>query len=657
MKNSTYRLLGVAFLLFGSTLTLLAGEYSIQSPGGKSTVLVKVAENITWQVSHGPAVIIEPSPISLEVDGKALGRNARVTGESRQNIDTEIVPVVREKRSVIDDVYDELSLEFEGGYSLIFRAYDDAAAYRWKTGFDREITINSETANFRFARDFPLYFQEEESFFTHSERENLYLKLSDVTPERMACCPALVELEDGLKVAVTEADLEDYAGMLLAGSSDKNCLSGKFSQFVTMEEQRNDRDVAPVERADYLARTRGERTFPWRVLIITENDGELLNNQTVFKLAPEQRLADTSWIKPGKVAWDWWNYNNVYGVDFKAGVNTATYKYYVDFASRYGLEYIVLDEGWYKLGDLMSDNPEVDLEEITRYAKSKDVNVILWVVWKTLEDQWDDAFEKFSRLGISGIKVDFMQRDDQWMVNYYWRVAEECAKRRMLVDFHGAYKPTGLRRAFPNVISREGVRGLENSKWGTAINPEHDLSIPFIRMLTGPMDFTPGAMVNMNRENFKPIFNQPMSMGTRCHQLAMYVIYESPLQMLADNPSNYYKEPECMEFLEAVPTTWDETVVLHAAVADYAVLARKHGDNWFIGAMTDDTARDFSINLGEFLTGGNWKMESWEDGINADRYGSDYRKKSSLVKSGEKISIHLAPGGGWAAVISPEAGR
>ena len=657
MKNSTYRLLFIVFLLFGSTLTLLAGEYTIQSPGGKNTVLVKVAENITWQVSHGSTVIIEPSPISLEVDGKELGRDVQVKKEFRQSIDTKIVPVVREKRSVIKDAYNELTLEFEGGYSLIFRVYDDAAAYRWKTGFDREITINSETAAFRFTRDFPLYFQEEESFFTHSERENLYLKLSDITSERMACCPVLVELENGLKAAITEADLQDYAGMYMAGGKSGNCLSGKFPQFVTAEKQRNDRDVAPEERADYLARTRGDRSFPWRVLIITENDGELLNNQTVFKLAPEQRLSDTSWIKPGKVAWDWWNYNNIYGVDFKAGVNTATYKYYVDFASRYGLEYIVLDEGWYKLGDLMSDNPEVDLEEITRYAKSKDVNVVLWVVWKTLEDQWDDAFDKFSRLGISGIKVDFMQRDDQWMVNYYWRVAEECAKRRMLVDFHGAYKPTGLRRAFPNVISREGVRGLENTKWSTAINPEHDLSIPFTRMLTGPMDFTPGAMVNMNRENFKPIFNQPMSMGTRCHQLAMYVIYESPLQMLADNPSNYYKEPECMEFLEAVPTTWDETVVLHAAVADYAVMARKHGDNWFIGAMTDDTARDFVINFAEFLPEGNWKLDYWEDGINADRYGSDYLKKSGSVDPLGSISIHLAPGGGWAAVIRPAKGQ
>jgi alpha-glucosidase len=653
MKNSTYRLLLIAFLMFGSTLTLLAGEYTIQSPGGKNTVMVNVAEDITWQVEHGPIVVIEPSPISIEIDGRQLGSNAVVTGESRQSIDTEIIPAVREKRSVIRDNYNELSLKFEGGYSLDFRVYDDAAAYRWVTGFDREITVNSETATFRFAGEFPLYFQEEESFFTHSERESLLLKLSDITPERMACCPVLVDTGNGTRVAVTEADLQDYAGMYLAGGAGPNCLSGKFPLFVTAEKKKTDRDVEPLERADYLARTKGERSFPWRVLIITDNDREILNNQTVFKLAPKQRLQDTSWIKPGKVAWDWWNYNNIYGVDFKAGVNTATYKYYVDFAARYGLEYIVLDEGWYELGDLLSDNPDVDLEEIVRYARSKNVDVILWVVWKTLEDQWDEAFAKFSRLGISGIKVDFMQRDDQWMVNYYWRVAEECAKRRMLVDFHGAYKPTGLRRAFPNVISREGVRGLENTKWGTAVNPEHDLSIPFIRMLAGPMDFTPGAMVNMNRENFKPIFNQPMSMGTRCHQLAMYVIYESPLQMLADNPSNYYSEPESMEFIEAVPTVWEETVVLDAAVSDYAVMARKENGKWFIGAMTDDKVRDLVINFAEFLPGGNWKMESWQDGVNADRYGSDYLKKSSPVDSSDSISIHLAPGGGWAAILSP----
>ena len=646
--------LSVALLIFSFFIPrLAAGNYSLQSPQGKVTVQVKVTDGITWEVSRGDTPVILASPVDLVVDGKNLGRNPSFSGESRKSVDKEITPVVPEKRSVIKDIYNELVLDFEGGYSLVFRAYDDAAAYRWKTDFDREITINSETAAFRFTADHSLYFQEEESFFTHSERENLHITLSDITPKRMACCPALVELADGVRVAVTEADLQDYAGMYLAGGESDYCLTGKFPGVVTAEKQETDRDVRPVERADYLAKTAGSRSFPWRVLIITGNDREILNNQTVFKLAPEQRIKDASWIKPGMVAWDWWNFNNIYGVDFRAGVNTETYKYYIDFASQYGLEYVVLDEGWYKLGDLLSDNPEVDLEEITRYAKTKDVDVILWVVWKTLEDQWDAAFDKFSSLDISGIKVDFMQRDDQWMVNYYWRVAEECAARKMLVDFHGAYKPTGLRRAYPNVISREGVKGLENTKWSDLINPEFDLTIPFTRMLAGPMDFTPGAMVNMNRENFKPIFNQPMSMGTRCHQLAMYVIYESPLQMLADNPSNYYREPECMEFLAAVPTVWEETVVLHAAVSDSAVIARKSGNNWYIGAMTDDTARAFEINFAEFLPAGKWKLDSWEDGINADRYGSDYKKKAAVVDAGDVIKINLASGGGWAAILSP----
>jgi len=653
MKKSLYRFLQVALILLFSLQALQAGELVLQSPGGQTEIRVKVGEEITWAVTHGSSSIIQPSPLSLQVDGKELGASPSLIGESRQSVDTEITPVVAEKRSVIRDNYNELTLEFGGGFSLIFRAYDDAAAYRWKTGFDREIVVNSEIAAFRFSEDFPLFFQEEESFFTHSERKNLHLRLSEITPERMACCPALVELDGGVKVAVTESDLRDYAGMYLAGGASAHCLAGRFPRFVTSEEQRGDRNVAPTERADYLARTSGDRVFPWRVLIITDSDRQLLDNQTVFKLGPEQMIEDTSWIRPGKVAWDWWNYNNIYGVDFRAGVNTDTYKYYIDFASRYGIEYIVLDEGWYKLGDLLSVSPEVDLEEIVRYAKSKDVEVVLWVVWKTLEDQWNAAFSEFTRLGIAGIKVDFMQRDDQWMVNYYWRVAEECARRHLLVDFHGAYKPTGLRRAYPNVISREGVKGLENTKWSEDINPEHDLTIPFIRMLTGPMDFTPGAMVNMNRENFKPIFNQPMSMGTRCHQLAMYVIYESPLQMLADNPSNYYREPECMEFLAAVPTVWEETVVLDAAVSDYAVVARKQGGKWFVGAMTDDNARDFSIKTADFLPEGKWRLEAWEDGINADRYGSDFRVKKVTVRPGDAISIHLAPGGGWAAILSP----
>jgi alpha-glucosidase len=373
----------------------------------------------------------------------------------------------------------------------------------------------------------------------------------------------------------------------------------------------------------------------------------------VFRLAPECRLSDTEWIKPGKVAWDWFNYNNIYGVDFRAGLNTETYKYYIDFASENGIEYIILDEGWYKLGNLFDISPSFDLPELFSYAESKNVGIILWVVWKTFYDQMDEALEKFSEWGAKGIKVDFMQRDDQWMVNFYHETAIKAAEYRMLVDFHGSYKPVGMIRTYPNVLTSEGVKGLEHCKWSTEADPEHNVTIPFTRMVAGPMDYTPGAMVNMDRLSFKPMFNRPASLGTRAHQMALYVVFESPLQMLADNPSNYKREPECTSFMSQVPVVWDETKVLEAAIGDYVVIARRSGDDWYIGALTDWTGREFSLDL-SFLSPGSYTVTSFSDGINADRYASDYKKGVSTVSEKSTLDIKLAPGGGWVARISPK---
>jgi len=355
------------------------------------------------------------------------------------------------------------------------------------------------------------------------------------------------------------------------------------------------------------------------------------------------------------VAWDWWNANNIYGVDFRAGVNTLTYKYYIDFAARYGIEYIILDEGWYPLGNLLVNAPDMDVDELFRYGKEKGVGIVLWVTWKTLEDQLEPALERFTKWGAAGIKVDFMQRDDQWMVNYYEKVAREAAKRHMLVDFHGAYKPTGLIRTYPNVITSEGVKGLENSKWSKDVTPEHDVTLPFIRMLAGPMDYTPGAMLNAQDKDFAASFNRPMSQGTRCHQLAMYVVYESPLQMLADNPSNYLREPECMEFLAGVPAVWDQTKALDAKVGDYVLVARRHGKDWYVGAMTDWTARTLTADL-SFLGAGSYEAQIYQDGVNADRYAGDYKKTTRTVTAKDKIEVKLAPGGGWAARLRLSSG-
>ena len=514
-------------------------EYEVTSPNNNLRLKIDIEQKILYSLGYKSKQLIEPSAISLTLNGnRILGSKPEVVEVKHRSADEQIFPPVRIKSKVIADKFNEMSIEFKGGFELICRAYDDGAAYRFVTNIDGEIEVITEEVTFNFTGNHAIYFPEEESFQTHSERQYKYFKLGDISDKMMCYVPALVEVQDGPKVLITEADLEDYPGLYLHGSSGRN-LYGKFPAYALEDKARNDRDVPVTKRADFIAKTGGRRSFPWRVLIVAEKDGDLIENQMVYKLAKPSQLEDTSWIKPGKVAWDWWNANNLYGVDFKAGINTETYKYYIDFAAKYGIEYIIFDEGWYVLGDLTKITKGLDVEELFRYAKSKNVGIIPWVIWKTLDDQLEAAMDQFERWGAKGLKVDFMQRDDQWMVNFYHKIAKETAKRRMLVDFHGSYKPAGLQRTYPNVITREGVRGLEHSKWSKDANPEHNVTIPFLRMVAGPMDYTPGAMINAQQNDFQPIFNRPMSMGTRCHQLAMYVVYESPLQMLADSPSNY----------------------------------------------------------------------------------------------------------------------
>ncbi|MCK4772195.1 MAG: glycoside hydrolase family 97 protein [Candidatus Latescibacteria bacterium] len=645
----------VASCVFVLTLNhspAMAPEYRVVSPNGLVTVTVTTGRNISYAVSFGGRELVSASTISMTVTGgRVLGRRPVVVNESRRTVDEIIRPVVREKAAEIRDAFSELSLELRGEYGLDVRAYDDGVAYRFRTAMSDEQTVISEEFTINFTSDHSAYFPTEESFLTHSERLYEQPVLSEIPPEKMASMPVLVDVDGGPKVAITESDLRDYPGMYLAGTGG-TALRGVFPAYPLKEEQVGDRTVRVVERADYIARTSGERTFPWRILIIAREDADLIENTMVYRLAPKLELVDTSWIRPGKVAWDWWNANNIYGVDFRAGVNTETYRYYIDFAADHGTEYVILDEGWYGLGDLFDINPEIDMEELLSFARDRGVGIILWVVWKTLDDQLQPALDQFERWGVAGIKVDFMQRDDQLMVHYYWKIAAEAAKRRLLVDFHGAYKPAGLRRAYPNVLTREGVRGLENSKWSEHPTPEHNVTLPFTRMLAGPVDYTPGAMINAQEKNFHPVFTRPMSLGTRCHQLAMYVVFESPLQMLADSPSNYLREPECLRFLSAVPTVWDETRVLAARVGDYVALARRHGDEWYIGAMTDWKPRELALDL-SFLGEGAFCIEIFEDGVNADRNAIDYRRVEKTIMADESLTISLAPGGGWAARITP----
>ena len=626
-------------------------NYTVASPDGKINIEVNIGNKIMFSVFHDQNMILTGSPISLTLkEGENPGVNPELDGVERETVDRIINPVVPHKNKIVKDHYNVLILKFKNRYNIEFRAYDDGIAYRFITSYSGKIIVKSEEALYKFNGNYKIYFPEEESFFSHNEREYIDTNLGDLTAENLSSLPLLVVTENGTNIVLTESDIEDYPGMWVRGESG-NTLKGVFPGYPVDIDQESDRDVPVTKRADYLAETEGSRTFPWRTMIITDEAGKLIESDMVFRLASPNRIDDPSWIKPGKVAWDWWNDLNVYDVDFKSGVNTETYKYFIDFAAANGIEYIILDEGWYKLGNLADINPDIDMTELSGYAEEKGVGLILWVIWKTLDDQLDEALDQFEEWGIKGIKVDFMQRDDQWMVNYYYKIAREAAERHLLVDFHGAYKPAGLRRTYPNVITREGVRGLEWCKWSDVVGPEHDVTIPFIRMVAGPMDYTPGAMDNAGKVNFSSRFSRPMSQGTRVHQMAMYVVYESPLQMMSDNPCNYMNNQECTNFITKVPVVWDECHVLHGSVGDYVVIARKKDDSWYIGGLNDWTARELSLDI-SFLGEGEFSIEVFKDGVNADRNATDYIYEKFKVNSEDAININMAPGGGWVARIS-----
>ena len=628
-------------------------SFNLLAPNGKIQVRVRVNGAIHYDVLLNEQPLLYDSTLSLNIDHKTLGADAKVVRSSTRDFDQQIEPAIRQKFAKIHDHYRELRLEMDGNYAVIFRAYDDGVAYRFETSIPQSrATVYGEEAKFNFAGDHTVFYPQEESFFSHNERKYIPQSMKTIAPAAIASLPAVVNFGGGVNVAIAESDLEDYPGMWLRGTSAEG-LSATFPPYPLKEQLEKDRDFKVAENADYIAVTRGTRTFPWRVLGITAKDGDLLTSELVWLLEKPSELQDTSWIRPGKVAWDWWNALNLYGVDFKAGINTETYKYYIDFAAKNGLQYIILDEGWYKLGNLLDVVPEVNMDELCAYARQKNVGIILWVVWKTLDDQLQPALDQFAKWGVKGIKVDFMQRSDQVLINYYFKVCREAAKRKMLVDFHGDQKPATMTRTWPNLINVEGVRGLEWDKWSAETDPDHDVTLPFTRMFLGPMDFTPGAMINATKKDFTPVFDRPMSQGTRCHQLAMYVIYDAPLQMLADSPSNYMREPEIMQFLSPVPTVWDETKILDAQIGQYVISARRNGRDWYVGAMTNWTPRDLEIDF-SFLPEGGFRLETFQDGVNADRIAIDFKKTEMRINQDTKIRIHLAPGGGWAARILPQ---
>jgi alpha-glucosidase len=649
MRHSLLPVLPLALL---APAVQAASSHAVRSPNQRMEVRIDVADRIRWGVWLDGKPLLENSTLSMRVDQATLGEAPRVRKATPRSVNQVLTPPVRQKAETLRERFYELRLDMRGGYAVVFRAYDDGVAYRFETALPApEVKVYAEEVALHFPGDLGVFFPKEEGFFSHQERSYDYVRLKDIPATAIASMPAVVDGPGGVKLAVAESDVEDYPALWLKGTAG-NALAGTFPAYPLKEVLEKDRDLKVTERAEYIALTTGTRTYPWRIVGIAEKDGDLLTNALVYLLAKPSQVADTSWIKPGKVAWDWWNANNLHGVDFKSGINTQTYKHYIDFAARHGIEYVVLDEGWYGLGDVMKIAPEMDMEDLTAYARQKNVGIILWLVWNTFDAKMDEALAQYERWGIKGLKVDFMQRDDQPVINYYHRVCRKAAERKMLVDFHGAQKPATMTRTWPNLISTEGVRGLEWVKWSDSTHPEHDVTLPFTRMFLGPMDYTPGATKNAAKKSFAAIFEAPMSIGTRAHELAKYVVFESPLQMLSDSPSNYAREPEMMEFLAPVPTVWDETRVLAGKIGDYVLVARRRGRDWWVGAMTDGTARELEVDL-SFLPEGTFELDAYRDGANADRWGSDYARTRTEVDRSGRFKIHLAEGGGWAARVRP----
>ena len=646
------RIISGIVLLFAFTTYSVAKDYKLTSPDGKIIVNVKAGPGLEWSAIYDGKDIISSAKAGMILADKTIpGENEMIKKAVFGKISQELIPVVPNKRSKIDDNCNTLLIYFKSGVNVQFRAYNDGVAYRFETALKNDIIVKNEVTDIKFPQGSFSWYPLEDSFMSHNERLYMYCSLDTLGYNHLASLPTLF-VANGVNVLLTESDINDYPGMWLSDNGP-GTIKGVHPLYPEEEKMKGDRNVVVTKTKDFIATTKGTRTFPWRAFVIAGTDGQLIESDLVWKLAAPCKIADTKWIKPGQVAWDWWNANNIYGVDFKAGLNNDTYKYYIDFASANGIEYIILDEGWYRNGTTVLESiPSIDIPELCRYAESKNVGIILWVVWKTFYDKIDEACALYEKWGVKGIKVDFMQRDDQPVVNFYQEAMKKTAEHHLLIDLHGAYKPDGAGRTWPNALTREGVKGLENSKWSKDITPDHNLMLPFIRMVAGPMDYTPGAMLNFERNNFNPLFNRPGSQGTRVHQMALYVVFESPLQMLADSPTNYMKEQECTDFLVKIPVIWDDIKVLDGKIGDYLLLARRSGNDWFVAAMTDWKARDMELDL-SFLPAGNYNMEIFRDGINADRHAQDYKHLNQEVKQGDKIKINMVSGGGWVAKISP----
>jgi alpha-glucosidase len=644
----------------------MAQTYTLKSPSSRNSVQVEVADQVAIEIFHRKTSVLRITSASLQLeDGQTSSASRAVVRTKQTSRDSHFQPAFYAKRQTIRDHYNQLEVQLSPAFSLVVRAYDDGIAYRWRTHLPAPIKVRSETGNFSFPTGSSAYLsivdcQQEmkrggDCYHSSFERTYSVIPLTQFSKDQLAFLPALIAPPSGPKVLLTESDLIDYPGMWLRGSPSGDGVVPDFARFPLKEKITGDAFPQRVvtQRAGYLAQTQGTRDFPWRVMVIAQKDGDLIESDIVYRLAKETAPGDWSWLKPGKSQSEWLHNNHLYNIPFRAGYNTETYKFYIDFAKRFGLGYAFLDAGWSAVPDLFKLTPEMDLPEIARYATEKEVGLVLWTSALAMETQMEPALDRFAEWGVDGIMVDFMDRDDQNMVNFYELVLREAAKRKIFVDFHGTFKPTGLERRYPNAITREGVMASEYYKWSTDLTPEYEATVPFIRMVAGSLDYEPGHMKNAQKDQFRPIDSAPMTMGTRMHQVAMYVVYESPYSKMGGNVSDYLREPEITQFMSSIPGLWKETRVLDAKLADYVVILREARDgSFYVGALTDWSPRDLEIAT-NFLPEGNYRAEIYADGINADQYGIDYTRSVRDVTSADKLKIKMAAGGGWVAKFSP----
>lgn len=658
MKNNKKLCLAILSLLLlirNASFAAKEKKYVLSSPDGTLKVEISAGNELAYQVMHGNDTILSHSNIGLVLEnGTIVGKTPRITGERRRKIKDNIEsPFYRFKEFVATG--NELDLKLKGGFGIIFRAYNEGVAYRFYTTQSSDIIIKEEQTEFNFKEDYTAYLP-----YTTNDKKPMamaYQNVYDIIPlskaqPKLAFLPVTVDC-GSVKLTLLESDLEAYPGMFVQSQQGKYGLKGVFAPYPAKTDFYPWRKQEYVtETTDFISRSRGSRSYPWRVLAITEKDTDMPVNNLVYALASPNRIGDTSWIKTGKVAWDWWNDWNLKGVPFKAGINMDTYKYYIDFASRNGLEFIVLDEGWYdpKSGDMLTVIPELDLPELIAYGKSKGVEIVLWTVFNVLDSQLEAACKKYADMGIKGFKVDFLDRDDQTAVEMVYRIAEMTARYKLTLDLHGIYKPTGINRTYPHIINFESVFGMEEVKWTDIKNnmPLYDVTFPYIRMMAGPVDYTPGAMRNATKADWRAMYYTPASMGTRCHQLAAYIVHDSPFTMLCDAPTNYLNEQECVDFIASLPVEVDSTFIASGELGKYIVTVRKKDVNWYIGGMTNWDERDVQLDFSFLPEGVSYTAVLFKDGVNANKQAEDYRKETIRIDKDSRLTLHLASGGGFA---------